>query len=33
VFGFELTPEEMVAIDGLDQNRRVGGDPMDVNGG
>ena len=33
VFGFELTEEEMAAIDGLDENRRVGGDPMAVNGG
>src|SRR3954451_16507677 len=32
VFGFELTPDEMAAIDGLDENRRVGGDPMNVNG-
>ena len=33
VFGFELSPDEMAAIDGLDENRRVGGDPMAVNGG
>ena len=32
VFGFELSPDEMAAIDGLDENRRVGGDPMEVNG-
>jgi 2,5-diketo-D-gluconate reductase A len=33
LFGFELTPDEMAAIDGLDENRRVGGDPMQINGG
>ncbi|WP_158629895.1 aldo/keto reductase [Cohnella sp. AR92] len=27
VFDFELTPEEMKAIDGLNENRRVGPDP------
>lgn len=27
VFGFELTPAEMAAIDGLDQGKRVGADP------
>lgn len=27
VFGFELTPAEMTAIDGLDTGERVGGDP------
>jgi 2,5-diketo-D-gluconate reductase A len=27
VFGFELTPAEMAAIDGLDQDMRVGGNP------
>ena len=32
VFGFELTPEELAAIDGLDENRRVGGDPSEING-
>ncbi|MDQ1513706.1 MAG: 2,5-diketo-D-gluconate reductase [Microbacteriaceae bacterium] len=33
LFGFELTADEMAAIDGLDENRRVGGDPMQINGG
>jgi 2,5-diketo-D-gluconate reductase A len=33
VFGFELTPDEMAAIDALDENRRVSADPMDVNEG
>jgi 2,5-diketo-D-gluconate reductase A len=32
LFGFELNPAEMAAIDELEENRRVGGDPMDVNG-
>ncbi len=32
VFGFELSPAEMAAIDALDENRRVGGDPAQVNG-
>ena len=32
VFGFELSPAEMAAIDELEENRRVGADPMDVNG-
>ncbi len=32
LFRFELTPAEMAAIDGLDENRRVGGDPLNVNG-
>jgi 2,5-diketo-D-gluconate reductase A len=32
VFGFELTADEMAAIDALDENRRVGGDPMQING-
>ena len=27
VFGFELTPDEMAAIDALDQGKRVGSDP------
>jgi 2,5-diketo-D-gluconate reductase A len=31
VFGFELDADEMAAIDGLDENRRVGGNPLDVN--
>jgi 2,5-diketo-D-gluconate reductase A len=31
VFGFELSPAEMSAIDELEENRRVGADPMDVN--
>ncbi len=31
VFGFELDADEMAAIDALDENRRVGGDPDDVN--
>jgi 2,5-diketo-D-gluconate reductase A len=31
LFGFELSAEEMAAIDALDENRRVGGDPAEVN--
>ncbi|HEY0258949.1 MAG TPA: aldo/keto reductase [Lacisediminihabitans sp.] len=31
VFGFELDADEMAAIDALDENRRVGGDPNEVN--
>ena len=31
VFGFELSTDEMSAIDALDENRRVGGNPADVN--
>jgi 2,5-diketo-D-gluconate reductase A len=31
LFGFELTADEMAAIDALDENRRVGGDPAAVN--
>lgn len=31
IFGFELTPEERAAIDELDENRRVGSSPADVN--
>jgi 2,5-diketo-D-gluconate reductase A len=31
LFGFELTPDEMGAIDDLDENRRVGGNPAEVN--
>ncbi|MDM4762097.1 aldo/keto reductase [Galbitalea sp. SE-J8] len=31
VFGFELTPDEMAAIDALDRGQRVGGDPLEVN--
>jgi len=31
VFGFELSAPEMASIDDLDENRRVGGDPADVN--
>lgn len=31
VFGFELDADEMAAIDSLDENRRVGGNPLDVN--
>jgi 2,5-diketo-D-gluconate reductase A len=33
IFEFDLTAQEMAAIDGLDENRRVGGDPAEVNGG
>jgi 2,5-diketo-D-gluconate reductase A len=31
IFGFELDSDEMAAIDALDENRRVGGDPAEVN--
>ncbi|HEY4268977.1 MAG TPA: aldo/keto reductase [Galbitalea sp.] len=31
IFGFELSAAEKAAIDGLDENRRVGGHPADVN--
>jgi 2,5-diketo-D-gluconate reductase A len=31
VFDFELTPDEFVTIGGLDENRRVGGNPAEVN--
>jgi 2,5-diketo-D-gluconate reductase A len=31
VFGFELTTDEMAAIDALDEGKRVGGHPNDVN--
>ena len=31
IFGFELDADEMAAIDALDENRRVGGHPDDVN--
>ncbi|MFC0678560.1 aldo/keto reductase [Lysobacter korlensis] len=31
VFGFELTPDEMGAIDALDAGKRVGGNPDEVN--
>ncbi len=31
VFGFELTADEMAAIDALDAGKRVGGDPDEVN--
>jgi 2,5-diketo-D-gluconate reductase A len=31
IFGFELSADEMAAIDALDENRRVGGDPAEVN--
>ena len=31
LFGFELSADEMAAIDALDENRRVGGNPADVN--
>ena len=31
IFGFELSADEMAAIDALDENRRVGGDPAQVN--
>ncbi|MDQ1587796.1 MAG: 2,5-diketo-D-gluconate reductase [Microbacteriaceae bacterium] len=31
VFGFELSPAEMASIDALDENRRVGGNPAEVN--
>ncbi|NEM90978.1 aldo/keto reductase [Galbitalea soli] len=31
VFGFELSAEEFAAIDALDENRRVGGNPSEIN--
>lgn len=31
LFGFELSGDEMAAIDALDENRRVGGNPAEVN--
>jgi 2,5-diketo-D-gluconate reductase A len=31
VFGFELTADEVAAIDALEENRRVGSDPAEVN--
>ncbi|NEN05873.1 aldo/keto reductase [Diaminobutyricibacter tongyongensis] len=31
LFGFELSADEMAAIDALDENRRVGGNPADIN--
>jgi 2,5-diketo-D-gluconate reductase A len=31
VFGFELSADEMSAIDALDEDRRVGGNPAEVN--
>jgi 2,5-diketo-D-gluconate reductase A len=31
VFDFELTPDEFATITALDENRRVGGDPAEVN--
>jgi 2,5-diketo-D-gluconate reductase A len=31
VFDFELTPEEFATMTALDENRRVGGDPAEVN--
>jgi diketogulonate reductase-like aldo/keto reductase len=31
VFDFELTPDEMAAFAALDENRRVGGNPAEVN--
>ena len=31
LFEFELSADEMSAIDALDENRRVGGDPAEVN--
>jgi 2,5-diketo-D-gluconate reductase A len=31
IFGFELSADEMATIDALDENRRVGGHPEDVN--
>jgi 2,5-diketo-D-gluconate reductase A len=31
IFSFELDADEMGAIDALDENRRVGGDPAEVN--
>ena len=31
VFGFELSAAEFAAIDALDENRRVGGNPAEIN--
>jgi 2,5-diketo-D-gluconate reductase A len=31
VFDFELTPQEMAAIAAVDENRRVGGNPAEIN--
>jgi 2,5-diketo-D-gluconate reductase A len=31
VFGFELSADEFAAIDALDENRRVGGNPAEIN--
>ena len=31
LFGFELSADEMAAIDALDENRRVGGNPAEIN--
>ena len=31
VFGFQLSDNEMSQINALDENRRVGGNPADVN--
>jgi 2,5-diketo-D-gluconate reductase A len=31
IFGFELSAHEMAAIDALDENRRVGGHPEEIN--
>jgi 2,5-diketo-D-gluconate reductase A len=31
ILGFELDATEMAAIDALDENRRVGGDPLEIN--
>jgi 2,5-diketo-D-gluconate reductase A len=31
IFGFELNTDEMATIDALDENRRVGGNPADIN--
>jgi 2,5-diketo-D-gluconate reductase A len=31
VFSFELTPDEVKAMDDLDENRRVGGNPAEIN--
>ncbi|XUK62887.1 Aldo/keto reductase [Plantibacter sp. RU18] len=31
VFGFELTPDEIAALDGLDTGKRVGSHPDEVN--
>jgi len=31
VFNFQLTDSEMTQINALDENRRVGGNPADIN--